>query len=120
MKNQVFYKRFQFAFAGILTTFKYESSFRWQILMGLSAFVLLAFFRADAVWWGLISLSIGGVLSTELINTAMENLIDKLHPELHPSIKIVKDCLAGAVLIFSIATLGVLFSFLWQLSNSIL
>ena len=36
-----------------------------------------------------------------LFNTALESLIDHLHPEMHPAIKIAKDCAAGAVLLLS-------------------
>ncbi len=37
------------------------------------------------------------------MNTALEHLADRLHPELHPSIRAAKDCAAAAVLIASIA-----------------
>jgi diacylglycerol kinase (ATP) len=39
------------------------------------------------------------VISAELFNTAIEHLADHLHPEIHPSIRIVKDCAAAAVLV---------------------
>jgi diacylglycerol kinase (ATP) len=41
------------------------------------------------------------VLVAELFNTALESLIDHLHPEIHPAIKIAKDSAAGAVLLLS-------------------
>ena len=47
------------------------------------------------------------VIAAELINTALEHLVDHLHPEQHPRIKIVKDCAAAAVLILSIGALWV-------------
>jgi undecaprenol kinase len=39
------------------------------------------------------------VIAAELFNTALEHLVDHLHPETHPRIRIVKDCAAAAVLI---------------------
>jgi diacylglycerol kinase len=42
-----------------------------------------------------------------MFNTAIEALADHLHPEIHPSIRIVKDCAAGAVLVASLGALGV-------------
>ena len=47
------------------------------------------------------------VIAAELINTALEQLADHLHPEQHPRIKIVKDCAAAAVLILSAGALWV-------------
>jgi diacylglycerol kinase (ATP) len=37
-----------------------------------------------------------------------------LHPEQHPKIKAVKDCAAGAVLLASIAALGVAAAFVYD------
>jgi undecaprenol kinase len=48
-------------------------------------------------------LSISLVLALELINSALEALIDHLHPDVAPAIKIAKDAAAGAVLLASIA-----------------
>ena len=39
---------------------------------------------------------------SELVNTAIEKIMDHLSPELHPSVKEIKDLAAGAVLIASI------------------
>jgi len=47
------------------------------------------------------------VLAAELFNTAVERLADHLHPDLHPEIRVVKDCAAGGVLISTAGALGV-------------
>ena len=39
---------------------------------------------------------------------------DHLHPEQHPKIKAVKDCAAGAVLVASVAALGVAAAFVYD------
>ena len=64
------------------------------------------------IWWALLLLNCGLVLAAELFNTALEHLIDLLHPGLHPSIKIAKDCAAGAVLILSISAACIFVAFL--------
>jgi diacylglycerol kinase (ATP) len=117
MCTRKFLKRLQFACEGLVYTFRSESSFRWQILLGSGAIFLLIFFKASAIWWAVILLTIGGVLATELINTALEHLCDLVHEEIHPAIKIIKDCMAGAVLVFSIAAVGILIAFLSQTIN---
>ena len=54
----------------------------------------------------------GLVLAAELINTALEQIIDLLHPGQHPMMKLAKDCAAGAVLISAITALAVFIAFL--------
>jgi diacylglycerol kinase len=39
------------------------------------------------------------------MNTALEHLTDRLHPEQHPAIRAAKDCAAAAVLLASISAL---------------
>ena len=51
-------------------------------------------------WLFIISCS-ALVLSIELINTAMEFLCDMVSKEIHPSIKIIKDLGAAAVLLIA-------------------
>jgi diacylglycerol kinase (ATP) len=46
-------------------------------------------------------------MAAELLNTAIEELADHLHPELHPRIRLVKDCAAAGVLVAVLGALGV-------------
>ena len=112
MKNAPFLKRLGFAISGISQTLKKEPSFKFQIFATLGAFLTLITLGANASWWAIFSLSIAAVLGAELFNTAIENLLDGIHPEFHPQIKIAKDGAAGAVLIFSISSLMIFISFL--------
>ncbi|MCM2566653.1 diacylglycerol kinase [Janthinobacterium kumbetense] len=114
MKNQPLHKRMEFALQGLGAAFRMESSFRLQCLAALLVLLVLAWYRPAMIWWALLLLNCGMVLAAELFNTALENLIDHLHPALHPSIKIVKDCAAGAVLILSISALCVFVAFLLE------
>ena len=38
-------------------------------------------------------------LAIELVNSAFEALVDHLHPDIHPEIRIIKDMAAGSVLL---------------------
>jgi diacylglycerol kinase len=51
------------------------------------------------VWWALVGFVIAVVLAFEALNGALETLVDHLHPDIHPEIRIVKDMAAGAVLL---------------------
>ncbi len=75
-----------------------ERSLRTQLGMLVVVAVVLVCLRPPPVWWALVSLCAAGVLAAELFNTALEHLADHLHPDLHPQIRIVKDCAAAAVL----------------------
>ncbi len=112
MKNQSFHHRLGFALNGIRSAWCTEASFRFQSFAALVVILSLAILRAQPAWWGLLLLTTAAVLSTELLNTALEHLVDRLHPEIHPSIKLAKDCAAGAVLILSLASLGIFMAFL--------
>jgi len=114
MKNQNFFKRLVFAVQGIAAASRTESSFRLQCLAALLIFFVLLWLKPPAIWWALLLLNCGLVLAAEMFNTALEHLIDHLHPALHPSIKIAKDCAAGSVLILSTSAVCVFAAFLFE------
>ena len=106
-KNQPFLARFRFARAGLAHALASESSFRVQVTALGAVLIVLAVFRPEPLWWALVLLASGAVITAELFNTAIELLADHLHPETHASIRIVKDCAAGAVLVASIIAIAV-------------
>lgn len=67
----------------------------------------------------MILLSIGIVMSAELINTAIEQAVNLTSPDVHPVAKAAKDTAAAAVTVSSLAAAGIgLIVFgppLWQL-----
>lgn len=106
-KNQSFHRRLGFALAGIRETWRRERSFRAQVAVAVLVVVALVVIRPPAVWWALVGLVIAAVLAFELVNAALEALIDHLHPDIHPEIRIVKDMAAGAVLLVVIGAVVV-------------
>ena len=115
MKNRRFSVRLGFAIGGIAHALRAEHSFRTQIAAAVAIFLTMLWLRPAPIWWALVSLTCGAVLAAELFNTAVEHLADHLHPEQHPSIKIVKDLGAAAVLILSVAALCVAAALLLEL-----
>lgn len=63
--------------------------------------------RIPAVDWACVLTAIGLVLTAETLNTAVEALADLCTDKYHPLARIAKDTAAGAVLISSVAALGV-------------
>lgn len=113
MKNQAFPKRLAFSLNGLRSAWQQEASFRSQACMALGVLAVLLALRPAAIWWALLLMNCGLVLAAELFNTALEHALDLLHPEIHPAIKVSKDCAAAAVLIFSLSAAGTFLAFLW-------
>jgi undecaprenol kinase len=114
MKNHNVLKRLGYAFSGIIASLRSEQSFCIQMGGLVLVIVVLLVMQPPPVWWALLLLTSGCVLATELINTAVEKLVDHLHPDQHSTLKTVKDTLAGAVLVMSVTALLVFAAFLWS------
>lgn len=107
MKNRSLADRIGFAVAGWQAGWRRERSFRTQTLVAGLAVLGLMLLRPAPIWWALVAVTCALVLALELVNSALEALIDLLHPGIHPEIKAIKDMLAGAVLAISVAALVV-------------
>ena len=114
MKNQPFLRRLGFAVNGLVAALG-ESSFKTQLVAVVAVLAALVWLRPAPIWWALVALAVALVLAAELANTAVERLADRLHPERHPEIKLVKDCLAAAVLVASLGALAVAAALVWDL-----
>ena len=112
MKNQAFNHRLRYAVAGIREAFGAENSFRLQCIAATGVLIALLVLRPAPIWWAMAALSVSVVLAAEQFNTALERLADRLHPEVHPEIRIAKDCAAGAVLVVSLGALAVAAAFI--------
>ena len=106
-KNQSLAVRLRFAFTGLWEGVRAEHSLRYQLVALGGVVALLAIYRPEAFWWALVALAASAVLTAELLNTALERLVDHLHPQVHEQIRLVKDCAAAAVLIASCGALAV-------------
>ncbi len=107
MKNRPFSERLLAAVAGLRAGWQRERSFRTQVVASGAALLLLIVMRAPAIWCAVVALAAGLVLAAELVNAALEALVDRLHPDIHPEMRAVKDMAAGGVLLSSIVALVV-------------
>lgn len=104
--------------------FGHEVHARIHLCAGIAVFGLALFLGCTALEWALLILTVALVLCAELFNTALEQALNRLHPEQHAQIGLAKDLAAAAVLVlsFGAAALGLcLFGpKLWALCCSVL
>ena len=72
---------------------------RTHFISAVVALLVALFLRVSPLEFALLALSVLFVLCAELINTAVEAVVDLVSPEFHPLAKIAKDTAAGAVLL---------------------
>lgn len=98
-----FWKSFRYARQGLLRAMATEHSFRIHISVAvvvILGILLLKLTRAEAA---ILILLVSSILSLELVNTVVERFVDMLEPRVHPYVGIIKDLMAAAVLITSVA-----------------
>ncbi len=99
---------FKYAWTGVSYTFQTQRNFRIHVLVGTLAISLGIFLHLSAVEMAVVGLTIGAVLTMELLNTAIESVVDlTVKQNYHELAKIAKDCSAAAVLISALAAIGV-------------
>lgn len=96
---------------------KQEASFRTQVVAGFAVIGVVLALHPPVVWIALLVLCIGLVLGAELFNTALEVVLDGLHPEHADFVRIAKDCAAAAVLVFSAVSVVVFICMLSVISG---
>lgn len=103
--KQPLVKTFANALNGLTYFFKKERN--GKIQAGVSAVVFIAglYLHLSTVEWMVTLLCICIVMVLEIMNSALEHLCNMVHSEYHPSIKIIKDVAAGAVLFASIISI---------------
>ncbi len=104
---------FGYAINGIKEAIKNEPNIRVHLIIGLIAVIVAYFLKFNRTEWIILVFTISFVLNLELINTALEAIVDIVSPQIQRKAKIAKDVAAAAVLISAILAIIVgLFLFL--------
>jgi len=90
------------AIEGILWAVRSQPHLRWHFLGSICVLLVALFFRVSVLELILLIFAIILVLFAEIINTAVEVVVDMVSPDYHPLAKRAKDVAAGSVLIASI------------------
>lgn len=101
-KKPPLYKSFGFAFEGIFAVIRRERNMQIHCCMMTLVIIAGLFFGISRTEWCVCFVLFGLVMSLELVNTAVESVVDLVTQERRPLAKLAKDAAAGAVLIASI------------------
>jgi len=96
-------KSFGYALNGWRTALK-ERNFKTHLYISVCVILAAIFFQISSVEWLIVLLLIGAVITTELINTAIEEICDLLTAKLklqYSDTTAPRDLAAGAVLIIA-------------------
>ena len=112
IKKHVF-KRFlaswKYSMQGLAYAYRYEQSMLIHVFLTIATLICNIVFKVTGVEWGISILVLGVVLSSELINTAIEATVDLVTLEINPLAKIAKDCGSAATGVTSIMAAIIIF-----------
>ncbi|MEI8344116.1 MAG: diacylglycerol kinase [Candidatus Moraniibacteriota bacterium] len=109
MRNELkkFLKSLKHAIDGLTYAVAHERNFRIELFVAILVLFLIFVFKVKNWEAIILILMIMWVLIAELINTVLERVMDILKPRIHPYAHLIKDLMAGAVLISSVVAIAV-------------
>lgn len=116
-----FWQSLRFALAGVRYALHTQRNLRIHIAIAATAVIASFALRIGRAEWAVVVTLITMVIGLELLNTAIEALVDLASPTSHPLAKVAKDTAAGATLLVAlgsaIAGLIIFLPRLWRLIN---
>lgn len=106
---------FLYAFRGLIYCVRGERNMRIHLTAGAFVLWLSGYYQLSASQAGLLLLSVGLVISMEMVNTAVEVLVNLETTTYHPLARIAKDVAAGAVLVCALFSVGVGLLIFWDI-----
>jgi undecaprenol kinase len=100
-----FINSFKYPFSGLRYAYKNEQNLAVDIGMAVIVIVLGVLLNISVVEWAILTITVGLVISLELVNTSIEAVVDLVTQEYHPLAKVAKDTSASAVLILAIVSI---------------
>jgi diacylglycerol kinase len=101
-KIKKFFHSFTYASKGVINLFKTEQNARFHFATATVTAIAAYLLKVTRIEATILFFAFVMVLAIEIINTAIEKLIDIVHPDNHSGIAFIKDAMAGAVLIAAI------------------
>ena len=88
----------RYAIEGLIHAIKTETSFKIELFIAVLFFLIIYFLPFELVYKLILIVTFVIILIVELLNSAIENVVDLVTKEIHPLAKSAKDIGATAVL----------------------
>lgn len=100
-----FFRSFKYSYEGLKYAYTNEQSMTIHMITSFIVILMGFYFKIKTIEWILAFVVIGVVMGTELLNTAIEAVVDLVSPEKHYLAKIAKDTASAAVFVYSMIAL---------------
>ncbi len=94
-----FFRSFRHAFAGIAYAIREERNFHFEVAVAIAIGFFAWYLPLTSDERAILAIVCTIVLALELVNTSFERMLDMMKPRVHPYVKVIKDLVAGSVLI---------------------
>ena len=98
-KARTLAESFFYAISGILYAFKTQRNIKIHFMVAILIIIISFLLKLNTIELLIVFLTIAMVLTAEMINTAIEAVVDMFTQEYHPLARVAKNVAAGAVLI---------------------
>lgn len=98
-----FINSFTYPIKGLKYAYRNEQNLAVDVGIALIVVIFSFIFKVSLIEAALLALTIGLVLAFELVNTAIEAVVDLVTEDYHPLAKVAKDTSAAAVFVFALA-----------------
>lgn len=114
-----FWQSLAFAFSGVRRALQSQRNLRLHVAIAAAVVIAAFALRINRSEWAIVVALTVLVIGLELLNTAIEVLVDLASPASHPLAKVAKDTAAGAVLVVALGSVAagliIFLPRLWQL-----
>ncbi len=100
-------KSFKYAISGLKTVWREETNFKLELISAFLVIGIALYFKFSLSEFIFCVLAIAIVLSGEIVNTAVEDICNKIESSPDPVIGKIKDIMAGYVLVSAISALAI-------------
>lgn len=107
-KNERGIKKFIRSFSYPISGFRYAYKNEQNLMVDLGVTIIIVILgillKLNTTEWAIIVITIGLVISLELVNTSIEAVVDLVTDKYHPLAKVAKDTSSAAVLILAVVS----------------
>lgn len=104
LNHSRFFRSFGYAIEGIAYVFKHDQNIRIHVLSAIIVIWASLLLHVSPFEMGILGVMILLVIVVEMINTALEKMVDLITKEHHEEAKIAKDVASGMVLVTAVGS----------------